>query len=77
MFADCLGSQWTETVMLRAWMQDLVYAPLAPDVTSFLQEPDTHEHAQLKAAIREVKSEIHWAVEQDWLQKVKAEPQNN
>ena len=76
-FADCLSAQWTEGVTLRAWLKNVVYAPMAPDVTSFLQEPDTHEHSQLKAAIREVKGEIHWAVEQEWLQKVKAEPEKN
>ena len=75
MFADCLSSQWTEAVTLRAWLQQVVYAPMAPDVTSFLQEPDTHEHSQLKATIRQVKGEIHWALEQDWLQKVKADPE--
>ena len=74
-FADCLSSQWTEAVTLRAWLQNVVYAPMAPDVTSFLQEPDTHEHSQLKATIREVKAEMHWQLEQEWLQKVKAEPQ--
>eukprot|EP00959_Pyramimonas_sp_CCMP1952_P420761 8813770-Pyramimonas_sp.AAC.1 len=47
---------------------------MAPDATSFLQEPDAHEHSQLMAAIRKVKSEIDWAVGQDWLQKVKADP---
>ena len=50
---------------------------MAPDVTSFLQEPDTHEHSQLKAEIREVKSEMHWALEQEWVQKVKEEPEKN
>ena len=52
-FADCLSSQWTEAVCLRAWMENVIWAPYAPDVTSFLQEPDTHEHSQLKAKIRE------------------------
>ncbi len=70
-FADCLASQWTESVCLQAWLQNVVWAPYAPDVTSFLQEPDTHEHSQLKAKIREVKSELHWALEQEWLNKQK------
>ena len=70
-FADCLSSQWTEAVCLRAWMENVIWAPYAPDVTSFLQEPDTHEHSQLKAKIREVKSELHWALESEWLNKQK------
>eukprot|EP00972_Heterocapsa_arctica_P045031 6645349-Heterocapsa_arctica.AAC.1 len=39
---------------------------MAPDVTSFMQEPDTHEHSQLKAIIREVKEELHMALENEW-----------
>ena len=64
-FADCLGSQWTEKVLLRAWLRGIIWAPYAPEVTSTLQEPDTHEHSQLKALIREVKSELHWAMESE------------
>ena len=33
--------------------------------------PDTHEHAQLKAEIREVKSELHWALETEWWSRVR------
>ena len=35
-FGDCLGSQWTEAACLRAWLSQVVLAPYAPDVTSFL-----------------------------------------
>ena len=48
-FGDCLASQWSEAVCLRAWLSGVVWAPYAPDVTSWLQEPDTHEHSQLKS----------------------------
>ena len=65
-FADCLGAQWTEQVLLRAWLENIIWAPYAPEVTSTLQECDTHEHHQLKAAIRKVKSELHWALEMEW-----------
>ena len=71
-FADCLSSQWTEAVCPRAWLEQVIWAPYAPDVTSYLQEPDTHEHSQLKANIREVKSELHWALESEWLQQQRA-----
>ena len=39
---------------------------MAPDVTSFLAEPDTHEHAQLTAEIRATKAEVHRAFEHAW-----------
>ena len=65
-FADCLGAQWTEKVLLRAWLENIIWAPYAPEVTSTLQECDTHEHNQLKAAVREIKSELHWALEMEW-----------
>ena len=58
-FCDCLGAQWTERVLLRAWMSNILWAPYAPEVTSTLQEPNTHEHWQLKTEMREVKSELH------------------
>ena len=75
-FADCLSSQWTESICLKAWLENVVWVPYAPDVTSFLQEPDTHEHSQLKAEIREVKSELHWALESEWKQE-KKKPENH
>ena len=30
-----------------------------------MQEPDTHEHSQLKSIIHEVKSELHFQLEQE------------
>ena len=67
--SDCLSAQWSEPVLLQAWLSQVVWAPLAPDVTSFLAEPDTHEHAQLKAEIRLAKSEVHRAFEHAWANK--------
>ena len=46
---DCLGAQWTEQCLLTSWLKQVIWAPYAPGVTSTLQEPDSHEHAQLKA----------------------------
>ena len=66
-FGDCLASQWSEAVCLRAWLSGVVWAPDAPDVTSWLQEADTHEHSQLKSEIRQVKGEMHRALESEWL----------
>merc|ERR1712194_219255 len=66
-YADCLSSQWTSSVLLKAWLENIVWCPYAPDVTSWLQEPDTHEHSQLKAEIRKVKSELHYALEHEYL----------
>ena len=65
-FADCLSSQWTSSVLMRAWLENLIWAPYAPEVTSWFQEPDTHEHSQLKALIREVKAELHFALEHEY-----------
>ena len=68
---DCLGAQWSEPVLLQAWSKNLIWCPLAPDTTSYLQEPDTHEHSQLKSLIREVKSELHFQLEQERRNKAK------
>jgi hypothetical protein len=73
-FADCLSSQWSSSVLLRAWLKGIIWAPMAPDVTSFLQEPDTHEHAPLKAVIREVKAELHFELETEWKEASKHTP---
>ena len=75
-FADCLASQWTQAVLLKAWLEGILWAPYAPEVTSWLQEPDTHEHAPLKAMIRAVKQEVHWALEQEWLRESKKVDKN-
>ena len=48
-FADCLGAQWTEAVLLRAWLENIIWAPYAPEVTSALHECGTHEHSQFKS----------------------------
>ena len=62
---DCLASQWSEPVLLQAWLQGLIWCPLPPDTTSYLQEPDTHEHSQYKSIVREVKAELHFQLEQE------------
>ena len=41
-----LAAQWAEPVLLRAWLNQVIWVQLAPDTTSFLAEPNTHEHAQ-------------------------------
>ena len=56
---------------MRAWLSSIIWVPYAPEVTSALQEPDTHEHSQLKSQVREVKSELHWALEAEWWSKVR------
>ena len=66
-YADCLSAQWTSSVLLRAWLENIIWCPYAPDVTSWLQEPDTHEHSQLKALIREVKAELHYALDHEFI----------
>ena len=64
--SDCLAAQWTEPVLLQAWLSQVIWAPLAPDVTSYLAEPDTHEHAQMKAEIKKAKAELHHQHEHAW-----------
>ena len=54
-------------MLLRAWLENVVWCPYAPDVTPWLQEPDTHEHSQLKSEIRKVKAELHHALEHEYL----------
>jgi len=61
--ADCLQARWSQASLLAHWSNQLVLVPYAPDSTSFLQEPDTHEHAQLKATIKQLKSELHFDLE--------------
>ena len=70
---DCLASQWSKPCLVKAWDEGILWCPLAPDVTSYLQEPDTHEHSQLKAIIREKKTELHFALEQQFLSENKNE----
>ena len=43
-FCDSLGSRWSEPSTLRHWMNQQMLIPYAPDCTSFLHVPDTHEH---------------------------------
>ena len=66
---DCLAAQWSEPVLLQAWLKNLLWCSLAPGVKSYLQEPDTHEHSQLKSIIREVKGELHFQLEQEFRNK--------
>eukprot|EP00959_Pyramimonas_sp_CCMP1952_P097936 2046741-Pyramimonas_sp.AAC.1 len=48
---------------------------MALGVASFLQELDAREHSQLRAMFREVKADVHWAMEQDCILRATAEPQ--
>ena len=66
-----MAAQWSEPVLLQALLKNLIGCPLAPDVTSYLQEPDTHEHSQLKSMIREVLGELHFQLEQEYKNKSK------
>ena len=59
--------------MVAFWSNQLVLVPYAPDSGAFLQEPDTHEHAQIKADIRYVKNETQFDLEQEATQKNKKE----
>ena len=49
-YCDCLGARWSEQSLLEHFANQQVLLPHAPGSTAFMQEPDTHEHAQLKAA---------------------------
>ena len=60
---DCLGSRWSEPSVLRHFYNQQVLIPHAPDVTAFLQEPDTHEHMPIKAYIRSEKADLHHDLE--------------
>ena len=73
-FGDCLARHWADGACLKAWLENVIWAPYAPDVTSFLQEPDTHVHAQIKADIRSCKGELHWALETEWLARRNEDP---
>ena len=61
--SDCLGARWTQASVLAHWSNQMMLIPYAPDSGAFLQEPDTHEHAPLKSAIRDVKSELQFDLE--------------
>eukprot|EP00959_Pyramimonas_sp_CCMP1952_P037102 776265-Pyramimonas_sp.AAC.2 len=50
---------------------------MAPGVASILRGLDAREHSQLKAAIREVKAEMYWAIEQDWIQGPRPRPRRS
>jgi len=62
-FADCLCSRWSTISCVSHWANQQMLIPYAPDVTSFLQEPDTHEHSQIKAGIRREKAAEHFELE--------------
>ena len=55
---DCLGSQWSEPVLLRTWSNQQLQVPIAPNATSQLQVADTHHHGQLKQYIRQEKARL-------------------
>ena len=62
---DCLGSRWGQHSMLAHFQNQALMVPLAPGSTAFMQEPDTHEHAQIKYFIKQVKAEHHFDIEHE------------
>ena len=69
---DCLGARWGSHSLLAHWGNQQALAPYAPGSTAIMQEPDTHEHAPLKADIRNVKAEMHFDLEQECINKGKS-----
>ena len=51
--------------MVAFWSHQIIIIPYAPDSGTFLQEPDTHEHAAIKACNRFVKEETQFDLEQE------------
>ena len=71
LLTDCLLSRWSELSLLAFWGNQIILVPYAPDSGAFLQEPDTHEHAPLKADIRFTKAELQFDLEEEAKQKNK------
>ena len=65
LISDCLLSRWSKPALLAFWSCQVIIIPYAPDSGTFLQEPDTHEHAEMKKAIRFVKEETQFDLEQE------------
>ena len=57
-FADALSARWGAPSVLEHWSRNLFLTPYAPGSTYGLQEPDTHQHSQLRAELREKKAEL-------------------
>ena len=70
---DCLGARWSKPSVLSHWANQSILMPLSPEATPFLAEPDTHQHAQIKACIREVKSRLQFELEQEATNKCKTQ----
>ena len=64
-FGDALGSRWSEPSTLRHWMNQQMLIPYASDCTSFLQEPDTHEHRRFKSQYKKVNGELQHDLEHE------------
>lgn len=62
---DCLGARWSQHSLLAHWANQSILAPIAPGGTATLAEPDTHEHFPMKAAVKHVKANTHFALEQE------------
>jgi len=69
LMTDCLTSRWSPASLLGFWSNQVILVPYAPDSGAFLQEPDTHEHAQLKADIRYCKVQMQFDLEAEAKQK--------
>ena len=63
--SDCLLSRWSQHSLLAFWSNQIMLVPYAPEAGTLMQEPDTHEHGQMKADIRHVKGEIQFDLESE------------
>ena len=54
-FCDALGSRWGEASVLEHWARNLFMTPYVQGTTTWLQEPDTHEHAQIKTGCKDTR----------------------
>ena len=55
---DCMAAQWAEPVLHQCWTSQMPCLPIMPDATAYLQSPDTHWNALIKADLRASKSEV-------------------
>jgi len=67
--SDCLLSRWAKPALVGFYRHQVIIIPYAPDSGTYLQEPDTHEHAGIKASIRFIKCETQFDLEQEAKQK--------
>ena len=68
LWCDALAARWSEASVLEHWGRNLFMTPYVQGTTTWLQPPDTHEHAPLKAVIKSTKADLHFELEQAALQ---------